>query len=462
LPRLGAAIIVAALLIEPFSQQLIQNEPCMRNAVDLRAEIPKTQIYNKFKIHAGAGQDILDGTMQGAIFMGLLNPPKNSSQAITATCQTGNCTFPNDNGAAFSSLAMCSSCIDISDTIVVNNTAGSLSQATIPSGALIKPNLPMSTLVTTNSSGPGDPMFSFDALMSRDGSPANSFALTCSLFPCYKTYGARVSRAVYDEPELSSENLVFNSQLSRFSLAANRTLRNGTWQACNPSQHNSSTNTVMINTTTMSVPNTLDTSLTGGPILWYPDDCVWQLGAIATNAIPLFLRFFFHNNSLQSPIPLPDQAFGDLWLMNLYHNGTATIDTAESYMDGLAWSITAAMRQDSVDREALATVRGEVLTLETCVRVQWGWISVLAALLGLGIVFLATVIFMTPSGADWRGDWKGSSLALLFHGLDERVITTERNEMAWRSEDMFQLAKGIKVQLQRRDGRWRFREAEQS
>lgn len=459
------------MAIDPFSQQIIQMEPCLRESNNAIATIPIAHTYAKFGSHIGAGQEVLDGPMQAAIYTGFFNPPANSSESITTNCPSGNCTFPSDNGATFSSLSMCHSCLDISDTVIYNYTGhgGSNStrttaqQATLPSsGASILTSTMLASEVLKQNAYD---WFAFEALMSRDGGFNNVFAVECSMTPCLKTYGANVTNSIYHEQKISSQNLEYayysGADVLFFSVATNETLRDGTWQACDPSGEQSSVNTVHVNTTDMS-RFSMDHSEVGG--LWYPPDCVWDMSESSARSMRAFLYELFHDNSLVTAYNSAEDAYGDLWLMNLYQGGNATIDTVNSYMDGLTWSISGTMRQNGNDSDPnLSTVKGKVQTMQTCVSVRWAWISLPAALLGLQVAFLAGMMTMTRTSAHWRRDWKSSSLPLLFHGFDQDMAKAreqfpQANDLGGK-DGMYEAAKGMKVQLRKGDSRWQFVEA---
>lgn len=400
--------------------------------------------------------------------MGLLSPPPNSSAAMTADCRTGNCTFPSDNGATFSTLAMCHSCVDISHTVNYDESLGT--RPVHRDGGYY----PISTVFASNASSPlvNDSFFSFEALMNRDPyNDTDNFAVACRMTPCVKTFGANVTNGIYQERELSSVDLVF-SYGPLFSLATNMTLRNGTWQSCMPTVQNTTANTLRINTTTMSLisrmQGTVEKGVTSaldlkhinhGASLWYPDDCVWWLGVSAWSQMGVFLDGLFFNKTL---VYDPTTAQGDLWLVNLYRNGTASMDTVSAFMDGLAWSLTAAMRQtpnsDDTSRE-LRTAYGQAQMMQTCLTVRWMWLSLPASLLGLQLGFLVIIVVISGSAKHWRGDWKDSSLALLYHGLEGSAnLPNEKvkHEELHDKDGMFKMARKMKVQLRQGRDNWRF------
>lgn len=481
--------MIAALAVDPFSQQIIQSEPCLWNVTGAVAQIPKAQNFQA-DITTQSLKPRMTGSMQAGIYMGLLSPPANSSVTVTADCRTGNCTFPHDGGATFSTLAMCHSCVDISDTITYNTSeVYGARPASIPSGAQIDGRNLMFASMGDSASFP-DSAFSFEALMSHGLDPENDtddFAVACGLVPCRKTFGANVTDGAYHEVELASDDLAW-SYHAGYTLAGNQTLREGAWASCAPTPHNTTDNMLRVNTTSMgllshvasdgveySVSPTIDLQgLAPGASLWYPGDCVWWFGTLAADATSEFLSGLLHNKTLETPYWSrdPSSAEGDLWLVNLYRNGTATMDTVAAYLDGLVWSMTANVRQNSDDAGGgggssllLAAAAGQMLAAETCLKVRWAWLSLPATLLGLEVAFLAVIVVYSRSKKEWRGDWKGSSLALLFHGLEAHAVESREKEEAvgegvgvhsLRDKNgMFRVAKGMRVQLRNGEGNWR-------
>lgn len=442
LATLGSFIIVAALAVDPFSQQIIQYFDCMQPDSGITASIPKTNRYSTGGMHTGAGQSTLDGPTQVAVMMGLLNPPDNSSSSISVDCPTGNCTFPADDGATFSTLAMCYSCTDISASVSVNDTEVSTNY-TLPSGAWAGQQVLASTS-TARSADYGDAVYTFEALMLNYASSCNTdeseaasttgciypetpFAVRCSLLPCLQTYGANVTQSTYNETLISSTNLpqsFSSTNAYMWSLATDSVLQNGTWRSCNASTSPSSTNTVAVETTNKTLLEGKATDVS-----YYPDTCIWAYNHSAANPLRIFLANMFMDNMLQFT-STPAATEGDLWLENLYRNGTADIDSVNKYMDGLTTSLSANIRTRGDDTPGSSYAAGTPMVSKTCVRVRWGWIALPASLLALALGFLVALMVVVRKREAEQGHrvgaWKSSALVPLFHGLDDGTIEKHR------------------------------------
>jgi hypothetical protein len=120
LTTFGAFITVAALAVDPFSQQILQTYSCSEVVPYLTGSIPRGNNFTAdyTPTNSGGYIPVLDSQMARAIFLGALQPPQNISSQVIAQCPSGNCTFPTSAGATYETIAMCSSCEDISSSIV--------------------------------------------------------------------------------------------------------------------------------------------------------------------------------------------------------------------------------------------------------------------------------------------------------------------------------------------------------
>ncbi|KAK8039440.1 hypothetical protein PG993_007851 [Apiospora rasikravindrae] len=105
LTALGAIILVLAVALDPFVQQLVRSVDCMIASAE-PATLPRANYFADTTGDAGFSQD-LASTMERA----LVAP----TTGIEAHCPTGNCTFPRE----FGTLAYCSRCEDSSEELTV-------------------------------------------------------------------------------------------------------------------------------------------------------------------------------------------------------------------------------------------------------------------------------------------------------------------------------------------------------
>lgn len=491
LASLGAIIVLVALAVDPFSQATVDYRSCLTKSLttSLReAAIPRATRYNAFGSHQSVSQQSLDGPMQLAIYLGLLDPPANSSASVAANCPTGNCTFPSDQGATFSTLSMCHSCLDLSDTVTNHSFIWNFS---MPGGlSLTAPTLLNTTLVPpVGDSWDKIPLLAFDALTLRYADlectknstcPMEPFAFRCSLTPCLKTYAANFTSSEYREKEVSSKNLRYSPVTTRdFSLAVNRTLQDGTWKNCNATDHKTKTNIVEVfignNTHTGgSESKEILENYTGTETttMWYPPECVYVYGILAREGVHSFLPDFFDGKGLSFAAVVAANT-GPTWLQTLWNNGTADMGSVGAFVQGLATSMGGQIRKNPGDATAETQmspgdaaayaaaerpVLGQSWDTHTCIRVRWPFLSFLAVLLALELVFVVAVMVASRLSR-WDGDWKSSTLALLFHGPGAAASENKEGVPLSSAAMMLDAAKQMKTRLEERgDGDWRLAE----
>lgn len=441
------------------------------------ASISRTTYYNASGLNDGINPPTLDQEMQLAIYRGMVSPPRNSSLIATVSCPSGNCTFPHDGPATFSTLAMCHSCADISGTIIRGDNSRDWNFS-LPSGAKIDN---IGTMVSIADSSKASSLFAFDSLIMTTDKPGckpscgiittdkpgcdpscaiEPMAIRCDLAPCIKTYGANFTRSVYRETEVSSTPLKTMATDDRgdrnlaigFSLATDETLRNGVWSACDPTPERTGANTVEIfadNKTTAIGPAAIPPGVDSSTV-WYPPDCVWYYGSSSRVAARIMLNNLLAKEKFELIMSTTPQ--GPTWLQLLYNQAGANLTSVDSFANSLAISMSAQIRVNSADPPDMKATSGEVWENQTCIEVRWPFLSFLVFLLVLELAF-CTATFVAWQMSSWREAWKSSALPLLFHGLDETPKDRYRG-MGESVESMMRVAKGTKVQLQNGDRGW--------
>lgn len=193
-----------------------------------------------------------------------------------------------------------------------------------------------------------------------------------------------------------------------------------------------------------------------------PERCLYRMYLISSNSVGYFMDSYFNGSVTNLGSSYDYLTDGPVQLKKLLGSGRITFDSVQSTLGDIADSMTAYMRQSATHadsgRPALwndthpPTV-GEVFETETCVGVRWPYFTVPAAVAGLTVVFLVSMISQTSSRTE-KLDWKSSSLALLFHGLDPNV--RDQIGPVDRVKDMEVVAKGLCVQLGRSEKGFKF------
>ena len=478
LTSLGASITILTLAVGPFVQQILQFRNCLIPLEGSSAMVPRTNNYTAGILqHQQEIQNpFLNREMTVALYQGLIKPPARTSDLIRPYCESGNCTFPHSNKTAYTSLAMCSSIEDISQLVSGHGNLENESETwnyTLPSGL----QLPGTRLLTTAAVSPDGkdqetPLLTLEALMVNtdcNGTKARQsricsvkpFAVRAFLSPCIHRYGnVRFSNSIFEEDILSTTMLPFVPEIGYFSLAGGYPSHPNI--NCSPSkdfQGNKNQSTSLL-ASGLRYVNHSGKGLNSSDTLWYDSSCTYDFGQGPTDGLRYsFNNVFFGNeykpNSVAIGFGLLNVAVGDTWMLNLYAGGAANLTSAAAYMERLAVTMTAAIREGGDDSNS-APARGIVFSSQTCVGVEWAWLAVPAVLLFLTLVFFMTTLVKsrryTRTGAaeDGRKPWKSSSLPLLWCGMRDGIRA--RYERFDKVEKMKESGDGMKVSLMKE--RW--------
>ncbi|KIX98246.1 uncharacterized protein Z520_06326 [Fonsecaea multimorphosa CBS 102226] len=448
LAALGALITVLATAIDPFSQQILKYHDCLRPVGGARgtpATIPITNYYGAGSYFTNGDSKATDGNMTAGIYLGLINPPANLSSTIVPNCATGNCTFSTNTTDTYTTVAMCSSCTDISKAIQ-NSSTSQLSNYTTSSGCQIGPGgIFANSMYVADESDDAEPSFvTIDTLVAQNNPEGNSwrpFAARCNLVPCVNTYTGNVSNGVLRETLVSSKIMPYIGVdfVYWYSLVLPSISRNGKDITCSATaepRHDTDLCTDMGYTPyNFSAPNRH----------CWPNDCVWTLGVNPTGGIQALMLQLLNGTQVVDVDGVPE---GVPWAVNLWNQGVTNLTHFETAFAGLADQITSVMRQKG-DNSTTPLAVGTTLGLQTCIGVRWSWLSFPASLIALTIVFFAITI-LRISSSEIRKMWKSSSLVLLFHGLSiyslHRVEDGQSEEQ--RNENTEDDAKKVTTKLQ--------------
>jgi hypothetical protein len=439
------------------------------------AQIPRTNNYTYGGILTTPNNAELDGRMSAAIYFAIMDPTVDKYKInLSAQCRSGNCTFPNDNGATFVSLGMCHSCQDISERILRNTTHDGYYLESWDGRSMARVGL------TPNPFDPNDPMNMrmFDSkttqasnqtmnellrsefiglqvspdcdltssISSSISCPKKPWAYSCSLYPCLKTYNSSISAGYLNETILSTVPLmktdpagiaVVVSPNLTFSTVTDQTLRDGHYHACDVSDQPSPSTPVAIN----PINNTLYLPGSSVQPRYTNPDCVWMMAYTPALALTRFVATLF-DKSLIAAGSNTVATQGPIWLKNLYRNGTATESSVNDFMTLLTTAMTATIRGSTAQ-----SAKGSVLTAETCVAVRWAWLGLPASLVGMTMLFLGVTVARCAKEEMYIGAWRSSSLSGVFYGLDPGV--RERVGMVGLvgQREMIGCAERIEVQM---------------
>ncbi len=465
-----------ALAIDPFSQQVIRYYSCSRPIPGALGTIPRTTNYTKTGLNAGKTRGsiaTLDDGMTTALYVGLLNPSANVSSQLSVLCSTGNCTFGPPNVASYSSLAMCGSCSDISSQARSSNNASNgtyyepydfyLDKGPKVNGVTMFAAT-TSPIISSDSSPSNQSIFSFQALMTRPASCGYSkfdpscapppYAIQCDINPCVQTYSASITNGEFKEnvlkvSPLNTASLTTSGDEFDLALISDSVSLNGQQHDCKPSDQATDTHPVHFDRHISDAVSHTQ---------YYPLDCIYLYGGQARTSLAYTLKNkFFNLGSLNvSYQPDPSAAEGPQWFKRLYREGKADNQSVTASINGLTNAMTAVIRQNG-GTSSSGYAKGNVFASETCIHIQWAWLSLPATLLVLAVAFLVVVMVETTAYKH-AVTWKSSSLGLIMHGLDGNGVQWEYNRLE-KIQDMDDTAKLLRVRLTDESGRgWRLSE----
>lgn len=235
-------------------------------------------------------------------------------------------------------------------------------------------------------------------------------------------------------------------------------MRNASWKPCTYSSTYSPETQVPVLDNALWLGLDGSTSDVPAELHWYPEDCIWTLDMDTLISLQNFLDHLF--NRKEMPLmygPVDSTAsYGEIWIKNLYRNGTADLDSVEAFTARLTRAMTAFMRlRGSKENRKVGCVEGVAVQTKTCVQVQWGWIAFPVSLVAMTFAFLAMTVWnVTQSQPKSGGNtWKSSSLAILFGGLDEEI--RQKYGLMAKKSKMLTCAKDLELSLKPQHSGWR-------
>lgn len=492
LSTIGAVVIIVALAVEPFSQQLLQYYNCVRT-VPHQASLPRTQYYRgQNPTHLFAGMSSVDYGLESQGYGGIFAP---SPLQVDFECPSGNCTFPD-----FSTVGLCSHCYELhgiqyeeedADEHTEHEDSEGLPIARryyLPGGTSLfqsnnesttPPFEPFEFLVgnfTPNERGSGfgsnvtleflsaNPYWT--SVQNGEGQVSGGKPPGCSAPPLNTTWPCKDAGAANCtigicvkeyHAEVRSGRLVetVESATTDFFLTSDYTLLDTT---CLPPL----LRTRLVqqgNITTGARFQPYDP--TPPPADAVPDECYYRVEMPSASGISRFLGEFLTGNvsfsfrdEISAPPIYPSVTKGPVQLQQLWKQGNMTLESLNGMLDAMTESMTSYMRMKG-EANVSAPVMGDSLVYDTCIGVKWDWLILPAALEAVTVVFL--VILMLSVKIPHSGSssaWKTSALALMFHGLDREILDRDGGRLH-RMNEMKETAGRLKVRMEPSGRGWK-------
>ncbi|KAK7566671.1 hypothetical protein IWX47DRAFT_841548 [Phyllosticta citricarpa] len=427
----GASLVIFAIAMSPFAQQVISFEPRNTTQPGKIAAVPISRMYDSGLDLVGLAADVnpaqyTSREMQGAFFNGLFN----LSTKLDFSCPSGNCAWPK-----FSSLGICSTCSRFEaletnvDTTYCNATYGESPKTCNVNATYTTPsNITLEAFVYWKVSSRVS-IYDDHALLSsfskRTGTeehddlavvgfarmpplpdPEPKNLTECRLAFCAKTYQdvKVVDGSLVDNYTVTATPLSWSSQYrdgSRWFLRSSVNPINGSFE-----------------------PFDNHTAIIG----YY--DYLSTAGFVRN-----MLNFTLRNVSVDA-----------------YFDGTFAFSAGQAfnYCDSInnVMSTIATSMTNNVRRCSNATAAtGTVFEAQTLIIVHWPWLSLPVALVVFAGGFLATNIWMSGDKKT-APIWKSSLVPLLFRGLESWEQDELRGE---KKTELETLAATVQTQLRKND-----------
>lgn len=200
----GAFVTLCALVYEPFIQQTIST-PLLSSSLSTNSSLPIATAYAAYDFGGlQSGVVNIELPMKAAIYDGIFyQNVSTTATAISPTCSTGNCTFEQ-----YSSLFVCSRCVNVTPLIQSTCTSGNPSPSspycvyTLPNGLNATSHTLLQTstgaLSTMELDNAGPVISNFSSILASDNDPG-FLALDCILYFCAKIYHSSVVRGTFHE-----------------------------------------------------------------------------------------------------------------------------------------------------------------------------------------------------------------------------------------------------------------------
>ncbi|MCJ1307443.1 hypothetical protein MMC25_001089 [Agyrium rufum] len=424
----GAVVAIIALALGPFAQQVATYRQRLVLASS-PATIPTALNYTGVL----PGSSSSDGfvpilPMKSAVYYGLFSESDPSAN-LKFNCPTGNCTWPE-----FDTLAVCSSCVDLTPFLSRYCAGGTPNDGNVsscgwqvPQGAHLNSSADVFSMTSKLPSDHGTMPYTTIMKLIFMGTEAqnlpplnyNPWATQCTLSYCLQTFQSSTMNGIISEKVIS---MVENHTIVDIS-----------------SNHGADIPVVL--STSKNVTYEIGMGAMLGIRSWFAD--LFKEGsatrnsslANSTRSIPTSSVIVNLTVGISSGTTYFDSDIVQTFYWDYYEYATGLPDA----MSSLATAMTVAFRSFN----GAIPVEGIAFSTETYVHVRWGWIALPVVVVIFTAIFLSTTIFLSQRSGSQA--WKSSALAMLFHGLDEE--TRERFGGGKSLKEKKRVAKSITVKL---------------
>ena len=418
----GALILISTIALGPLSQQTIRYYTCTQSSSSQIATIAKTNSYGDLGSHLGAEESGASVGLQNAFYNGLFYPDSYTPSWVDFDCPSGHCTFPT-----FSTFSLCSRCVERSDQVQKNCSYSSTAfNGTIIDNCLYhEPGQPANGVQMDTWYSSPTPSLNIGACAEGDFGPSLEvplsisegfcfysigqstqpdkcsslpqclIAASCNLYPCVRTIQASIANGTLQEKVLSTRpaylfptvavsepaNIIVNTSCIPDHLQEQ--LR--PWLVPIPGDANFTVWDYLLEYPSLSDNGTHPSVSIPIP----PAECSYNMTREAFEALSGLL----YDSLLGNVTYTGGAMYGAYELQTLYNNGDFSFESLNRTMSNIADSISAFMRRNPGNfgpASSPTSVTGEVLVVDTCIAIRWGWVAYPL------VCGLSTIVFFTP------------------------------------------------------------------
>lgn len=505
----SSLVFVLSVVIGPFTQQTIRTFACELLSHNASASVPVAEYldyHTDIGTYNGGDSFIVSPEMSIAVLEGLVGSTDQVNQ-ISASCPTGNCDFQSADGGptSYSSLAMCSSCEDITDHIIethivrgthsgywsYNISETDPTYLTIEDGSIIfKSNdYPFMNIQAPNNGRSPSPSTSVEFMsftMADCSMPAHYsdrldwydkvdcskssrfpglqnkvglIAANCSLNLCVRDYVSRIRNGKLEERTVSIREDVIPIY---------------EWSTTDPSSYKFIKDPCFLDGQRYTTENLSQVAHSPGrnftsllvDVEWVevPLDCTFGVDDEFISAIFQDLHHTFQTSCKAAswgPYSNWINCFERWWYTPLFNQGNASLNSVSNAFERLSLAITARMRATGMNAYGTEPGRavGTVTRSAVCIQVSWPWLTLhIFLILWVGTIF-AIILYKSWILREVQPIWKHSGLVPFFHKLrceEEQDGKTTRTSSPVELSSMEDAAAKMVIQFRQHEGGYSF------